>query len=274
MTFNLIEEEQIITGERIQTRCEKMIGTQKRFECNPYVKGNNFQSKKVFIHVSKDLDCESACIYGDLVDNIHTFNFTKPTSIYVHNSDRNITTNMKNLFNHYNIKKVYAQNLLIPSDDKYRVLPIGIANKMWNHGNTKLLHTVLCKKNKKINDVFFNFSINTNKEARLDCYNKLISKGIKFISNVDQEKYLETLSTYKYCICPEGNGVDCHRIWECLYLGVIPICKNNTLSQNLVKEGFKIEITKDWSSLDIQNLLEKYKEFDQDYTKLKLDYYF
>ena len=31
------------------------------------------------------------------------------------------------------------------------------------------------------------------------------------------------LSYYKFAICPEGNGVDCHRIWECIYLGVVPI---------------------------------------------------
>ena len=26
-----------------------------------------------------------------------------------------------------------------------------------------------------------------------------------------------------FCICPHGNGVDSHRIWECLYLNTIPV---------------------------------------------------
>jgi hypothetical protein len=269
-----IEEEQIITGERVQTRCEKMIGTPKRFDCNPFVKGNNFKPKKVFLNSPKNLECGSVCIYGDLVDNIYNFNFSKDVSVYVHNSDRNITPNMKRLFERPNVKKVYAQNLLIPTDEKYRILPIGIANRMWKHGNTKLLHSVISKRNKKVNDVFFNFSVNTNKKARSECHRILVSKGFKFLPNVPQEQYLETLSTYKYCICPEGNGVDCHRIWECLYLGVVPICKNNTLSQNLLKEGFKIEVVDDWNSLDLNTLIQKYKPFEQDYTKLKIDYYF
>ena len=30
-----------------------------------------------------------------------------------------------------------------------------------------------------------------------------------------------------FVISPPGNGIDCHRIWECLYLGAIPVVKNN-----------------------------------------------
>ena len=39
--------------------------------------------------------------------------------------------------------------------------------------------------------------------------------------------YIEKLSRHKFCISPRGNGVDCHRIWECLYLGVIPIVEKS-----------------------------------------------
>tara|TARA_B110000483_G_scaffold216395_1_gene267875 strand:+ start:11480 stop:11737 length:258 start_codon:yes stop_codon:yes gene_type:complete len=35
------------------------------------------------------------------------------------------------------------------------------------------------------------------------------------------------LKSHYYAICPEGNGLDTHRLWECLYLNVIPICLRN-----------------------------------------------
>ena len=39
--------------------------------------------------------------------------------------------------------------------------------------------------------------------------------------------YYLNLKKSKFCICPEGNGPDCHRLWESLYLDVIPICKRS-----------------------------------------------
>ena len=30
-------------------------------------------------------------------------------------------------------------------------------------------------------------------------------------------------------ICPEGNGIDCHRIWEVLLLGRVPVVKKSKI---------------------------------------------
>lgn len=35
---------------------------------------------------------------------------------------------------------------------------------------------------------------------------------------------------YPFWISPRGNGIDCHRTWEALYLDVIPIVWNNSLT--------------------------------------------
>ena len=31
------------------------------------------------------------------------------------------------------------------------------------------------------------------------------------------------IAKYRWCACPEGNGVDTHRLWEALYMRCIPI---------------------------------------------------
>jgi hypothetical protein len=36
-------------------------------------------------------------------------------------------------------------------------------------------------------------------------------------------------------ICPQGNGVDCHRNWEVLYLKRVPIMKRTPYLQELYK---------------------------------------
>jgi hypothetical protein len=37
-------------------------------------------------------------------------------------------------------------------------------------------------------------------------------------------------------ICPQGNGVDCHRNWEVLYLKRVPIMKRTAYLQELYKD--------------------------------------
>jgi hypothetical protein len=35
--------------------------------------------------------------------------------------------------------------------------------------------------------------------------------------------YLDDMARCRWVLSPPGNGVDCHRTWEALYLGVTPI---------------------------------------------------
>ncbi len=40
-------------------------------------------------------------------------------------------------------------------------------------------------------------------------------------------QYLEVMSGYKFCLCPRGNGIDAHRVWECMLVGSVPIYVSN-----------------------------------------------
>ena len=52
-----------------------------------------------------------------------------------------------------------------------------------------------------------------------------------------------------FVICPEGNGIDTHRMWEALYLRTIPIIKKNMIS-NFIKEAkIPVLILNKWSDL-------------------------
>jgi hypothetical protein len=48
---------------------------------------------------------------------------------------------------------------------------------------------------------------------------------------VTAKEHVERLAKYKYCLCPEGNGVDTHRLWEALLLGSVPIVKNTAFTR-------------------------------------------
>ena len=78
-----------------------------------------------------------------------------------------------------------------------------------------------------------NFSIQNNKEKRQHCVDMLKDK-IPWQPTLSHQKYLNLLSTFQFCISPEGNGVDCHRLWEALYVHTVPIVLRNPLHEMLV----------------------------------------
>jgi hypothetical protein len=63
-------------------------------------------------------------------------------------------------------------------------------------------------------------------------------------------------SSYVFVISPHGNGLDCHRTWEALALGCIPIVKKSKLD-NLFK-NYPIWIVNDWSDVTNENMINAY----------------
>jgi len=132
-------------------------------------------------------------------------------------------------------------------------IPIGIANSMWPHGNQYVLANVLQKRIPKTNSVYFHFSLNTNRAEREKCFHALSAKGVVWQPAQEFAAYLETLATYKYAICPPGNGIDSHRIWECIYLDVIPIMLRSVFTDK-VNKVFPCIVLDTWEEFDINSI--------------------
>jgi hypothetical protein len=86
----------------------------------------------------------------------------------------------------------------------------------------------------------------------------------------------KTQAEYSFVISPHGNGLDCHRTWEAIVLGCIPIIKSSPLD-NLF-EGLPVWIVKDWSEITLENMVKKreeYFELDSKYNleKIELKYW-
>lgn len=56
--------------------------------------------------------------------------------------------------------------------------------------------------------------------------------------------YLQEMHSCPFTMAPRGNGIDTHRIWEALYLGVTPIVKRHPAMDWF--EGFPILFVDDW----------------------------
>jgi len=83
-------------------------------------------------------------------------------------------------------------------------------------------------------------------------------------------EYFETLPEYKFVISPEGNGIDCHRHYEALMAGCIPIVENHGGIADKYK-GCPILFTDDYSEITEEYLTQKYEEMiDTSYNFNKL----
>jgi hypothetical protein len=91
----------------------------------------------------------------------------------------------------------------------------------------------------------------------------------------DSNTYFCNLPKYKFVISPEGNGIDCHRHYEALMAGCIPIVEDNPLIRNKYR-GCPILYTSDYSEINESYLLQKYEEMihtSYDFSRLFLSYY-
>ena len=83
------------------------------------------------------------------------------------------------------------------------------------------------QKTPKSNTVYCNWNItNTNRNGII---NTLENNKVNFVYDFDKpfNEYIEKMSENKFVISPPGNGIDCHRTWEALYIGCVPIVIKN-----------------------------------------------
>lgn len=255
----------IISGEKLQEIAEVTIASKKKIKFNKNF--NKFVKNYIIINDIYDIKdnienikkFKIIFIYGDEIEFFfqNILSYLDRIVLITHNGDNGINESYLDYAKNPKIIKWFGVNNELISD-KVISLPIGIANSMWKHGNLELLEKVINKNNIKDKLLFFNFSLSTNPNKRSKIKN-LLEKRFTFLKKVSQEEYLDTLSKHKFCISPPGNGIDCHRTWECLYLGVIPIVESHT--HNLYFQDLPILIINDWNIVNDDYLNKKYNEF-------------
>jgi hypothetical protein len=73
---------------------------------------------------------------------------------------------------------------------------------------------------------------------------------------------LKNLKNINLILCPEGNGLDTHRIWESLLAEAIPVMIRNTFTESLESLNFPLLLIDQWedlNSLNIEDLNNYYK---------------
>lgn len=228
---------QIITGNKFKKICDYI------FDENGFRKTEINNNIPIFF------------IKTDFINNF--FSNFKPKNFYkiiTHNSDYPINKNYLHHINDTNLISWFGQNINI-SHPKLHSIPIGIANEIWSHGNENTLLKVINKKNEKNKLIHCSFNINTNPYERNQCVDAMSKNNLIMNQRENFEDYLTSLSKSFFTLSPNGNGIDCHKLWESLYLKTIPVV---TKSINVdFYQDLPIYIIESWEDFDVNDLNEE-----------------
>lgn len=248
-----------IQGNKFVSLQNENIFFCKTHEVNHFFK--NCQKEKPFILVSHNSD-------GYITDNPRPIN-TLQTH---HHAD--IRLMPKNLYKWYGC-------MIESKHEKISSIPIGVENDEHFGNKGEIIKQINKHKINKKDDklVYVNFKISNNYLERIEAYNSIKNSNFctitekmfteeqinppkepfPFINKENYEKFAYEVKSHKFVLCPVGNGLESHRLWETLYLGSIPITRKNN-NYSFYENQLPILMVDDWKEITEKFLKDKYLE--------------
>lgn len=189
---------------------------------------------------------------------VETFTEIYPSSkqvqvLLVGNGDKNFTENpdeFKRI-----AKFIFLQNSFISDNDRIFTLPIGIENlKLGVNGLIRFAPIPVKSKWDRV--MVGPFSLTTALRTQFASEKFVGCDKFDFFSDrLSLREYTRNLHEYGFVLCPEGNGVDTHRVWETLYAGSTPVILQSSWANSLTDLGIPLVITKSWETGDIESAI-------------------
>lgn len=205
--------------------------------------------------------------------------FNKPNVITGH-GDLEVHQMMKDF---YPFKRWFSINKNCDDKNVFS-LPLGITNntnESEDHhifGNTKIMLEVFKTPRELKHLAYLNVNPNTHPERRYvlekfgNCdwvYKREPTKSLE-----SRKQFLQDIRSSKFVLCPRGNGIDTHRLWETLYMGSIPIVRREIMYNE--HTDLPILIVDRWEDVTPEFLEKKYEEIISkkwNFNKLKIGYW-
>jgi len=193
-----------------------------------------------------------------------------------------LAENMTDFIKNPRIKKWFAQNTVY-KHEKMVQMPIGLdyhtlseGNQSWGSQATpeeqeKTLTEVRgeAAKFQKRDSTVFTDKFRFSHKSRVKVWNALepqANKGLFIFQNkVPRTTMWKEMAKHKFIASPRGRGYDCHRTWEILALGSVPLVTKQEHNQLLKDNGLPfIEMEdEDWKDLQSAKMKAKYAEFEK-----------
>ncbi|MCH9620662.1 MAG: hypothetical protein S4CHLAM20_00630 [Chlamydiia bacterium] len=259
-----------------------------RLSSYPFISGDSFRSVADFIY-DEDIHKfnprrvkrgDVVFIKIDYVDGFFRWihpRIKHPYVIITHNGDKAITNKYARLLNDPKVLAWYGQNIEGIEHPKLKAIPIGLANRYLKHGSLDIIRRYFKNRESSKRDklLYLNINRGTNKKVRNYVCNLLLDQPFTVSRcGVSFQQYLNDLTQSNFVASPRGNGLDCHRTWESLYMGAIPIVESSSL--DYIYKTLPVVIVDDWSLITEEFLREKLNYIHKhkyDCSMLYMDYW-
>ncbi len=255
-----------------------------RHSSAPYISGDTFRfiCDHRFDETNLPLDTQ-AVKRGDIIfvlPQYYSYFFEQvypeievPIILLSHNSDFPVPGDYKSYIDDEKIIGWFSTNIDM-NHSKLHAIPIGLANNYWPHGKTSIIESKRAHMPAKDKLLYLNFSPTTH-ASRKTVINMFKNKSFCYVGQQKKySSYIHDMARSKFVLSPRGNGIDCHRTWEALLLGAIPIVPSTTINE--IYEGLPVLIVDDWNVITQEYLDEKWLEFQKkEFTKerMMVDYW-
>lgn len=247
---------------------------------------NNINAKAPIIHV-----CSFALRDFMKIQNRFLFPFvliTNDTDYTVPEDIFRSPDEFENFLNNPYLIRWYSQNTSV-QNEKLVPLPIGLDYHTYRgsiFGQERILENILSETTpfwERTPQIYNNCTSDTynrrygmHRKTALDIIpSDLIHNQLNRISREDT---WHNTTKYACVLSPPGNGYDCHRTWETLVLGSIPIVLSTPIDH--VFSDLPVWIVKSWKEVTHENMMKVIQQFKKKYVsgefnmeKLKMRYW-
>jgi putative hemolysin len=119
-------------------------------------------------------------------------------------------------------------------------IPLGIANPI--KVDPAILTSAQAERPPKTQLFEASFDIGTNAAERTYC---LEQTGVALAEKQVLPEFFRRLASSYFCLSPNGNGIDCYRTWQALYLRTVPIVTRSLLTEQ--HPELPLIVLDDWS---------------------------
>ena len=258
-------------------------------------------SSKVYLNLDSKKISEAKIVYvcSDSLEDFYDSYINliqKDFVLITGDSDRSISKDIevvRKIANHKNVKIWFAQNL-VEENNFFKRIPIGfdfisafhdahmMSFKIKNNAvepnlHEKLLNNIIrdsLEISERKNLIYCNYHFALDRGDRKKCFETTNKHLCYFLpSRINFLKNYELQSKFKFVLSPSGAGLDCHRTWESLVLGNIPIVKSSCLDD--IYKDLPVLIVKDWSDINVKLLENYYNDYiTREYSFEKLTAYY
>ena len=266
----LIEKSYHITEDSIADWVNKNNGIMLTRKYNT-IRNNNFKSNYVCLTGS-----------GQIIDAFEKRILPKlQKKIILILIESDVIKISRNIIENDMIEKIFQWNKEI-QHPKIKCIPIGLNR---DRQLSMMMNTPKPEKKEKL--VLLNFDVKShpirrkigeNKELMNLCskmdylppdklYHINTATDGKLPIHVTNKNYYKELGKYKFVLSPRGGGEDCHRTWEALYMGCIPIVLSSSIDE--VYKDLPVLVVKCWSEITRQLLNETWEEYQKKEWKME-----